>query len=71
MNDWDRNNLNFIMSLDDHAFDQWVISLSDDDQAYALELIRRGRLEIMEQEQELLDTSDLTLARQALAQFRL
>ena len=71
MNDWDRNNLNYILSLNEQEFDAWLMTISDDDQLYALEIIRRGRAELLEEEQELIDTEDLTLANQVLARFRL
>ena len=71
MNDWDRDNLNFILSLNEDEFETWLVYLSEDDQLYALELIRAKRLELLEQEQELLETEDFTLANQVLAKFRL
>ena len=74
MNDWDRDNLNFILSLNEDEFETWLVYLSEDDQLYALELIRAKRLELLEQEDELLNElaeEDLTLANQVLAKFRL
>ena len=71
MNDWDRDNLNFILSLNEDEFETWLVDLSEDDQLYALDLIRSARLELLEQEQELLETEDFTLANQVLAKFRL
>lgn len=41
MNDWDRNNLNFLMSLKTQAdWDEWLETVNEDDVLYALELIR-------------------------------
>jgi len=74
MNDHDRNNLNYILSLNEGEFEFWLVDLSEDDQLYALDLIRRARLEMLEQEAELLNElteEDLTLANQVLAKFRL
>ena len=71
MNDWDRNNLNYILSLNEDEFETWLVDLSEDDQLYALDLIRAARVELLEQEQELLETEDFTLANQVLAKFRL
>lgn len=71
MNDWDRNNLNYILSLNECEFEDWLVDLSEDDQLYALDLIRTARLELLEEEQELLHTDDLSLANQVLAKFRL
>ena len=71
MNDWDRNNLNYILSLDEDEFESWLVDLSEDDTLYALDLIRAARVELLEQEQELLETEDFTLANEVLAKFRL
>ena len=71
MNDWDRNNLNYILSLNEDEFETWLVDLSEDDTLYALDLIRAARVELLEQEQELLETEDFTLANEVLAKFRL
>ena len=42
MNKHDRDNLNFILSLDEAGFDEWYATLSDDDVDYALEIIKAG-----------------------------
>ena len=74
MNKYDRSQLNFIMSLDDKAFDNWALELTDDDLQYALELIKRARAEQSVQEQELLDAIedlDLSEANAVLKKFML
>lgn len=74
MNKHDRDNLNYIMGLDDEQFDEWADSATDDDIRYALEILKTARVERMVQEQELLDlitNSDLTEARAVLQKFRL
>ena len=46
MNDHDRDNLDFLMSLDTQdAWDNWAEHCSDDDFLYALELIRFAKSE--------------------------
>ena len=55
MNDWDRNNLNFILSSMDDAFEKWMSQASADDLAYALELIATHKRELMDIEHALLD----------------
>jgi len=55
MNDWDRDNLKFIMETDDGAFDEWLDQADNDDVVYALELIRLAKAELMVQEMELTD----------------
>jgi hypothetical protein len=56
MNDWDRDNLKFIMETDDGAFDVWLEQADDRDIEYALELIRMARAELMVQEMEMTDS---------------
>ena len=56
MNDWDRDNLKFIMETDDGAFDEWLDQADNDDVAYALELIRMAKAELIVQEMELSDS---------------
>ena len=55
MNDWDRDNLKFIMETDDGAFDEWLDQADNDDVVYALELIRMAKAELIVQEMELCD----------------
>ena len=50
MNDWDRDNLNFIMNVTGEDFDLWLEQADDDDIQYAIELIRMAKLEIKTQE---------------------
>ena len=55
MNDWDRDNLNFIMNITDEGFDEWLDQADDDDIDYALQLIRMAKAELMIQEMEFTD----------------
>jgi hypothetical protein len=72
MNDYDRNNLNFIRSLDENQFDEWYASISLDDIDYALELLHQARLELSMQMHELTDeVKDTKLAKAALSKFML
>ena len=72
MNDWDKNNLQFILSLNEDEFSDWYECLDDDDVAYAMELLQKARTEINLQLVELNDEpSDLDLANEVLAKFRL
>lgn len=46
MNEYDRNNLNFIMSLKTEAqWLEWVAELTEDDMRYALEIIKTAQSE--------------------------
>lgn len=49
MNDWDRNNLNFLLSADDRVIKEWSAQVSDDDIDYAHELLARYSEELREQ----------------------
>lgn len=55
MNEWDRDNLEFIMNTTDESFDEWLDQADNDDIAYALELIRMAKAELMVQEMEIND----------------
>jgi hypothetical protein len=55
MNEWDRDNLEFIMNTTEESFDEWLDQADNDDIAYALELIRMAKAELMVQEMEFTD----------------
>lgn len=55
MNEWDRDNLDFIMNTSEEGFDEWLDQADNDDIAYALELIRMAKAELMIQEMEFTD----------------
>jgi len=74
MNKHDREQLNYIMSLSDEAFEVWALSVPEDDIRYAMELIQAARVESFMIEQELLDNledSDLAEANTVLKKFML
>lgn len=74
MNDYDRENFDFMMSLSEQEFEDFFDGMPDDDVDYAIELIRLARTETMVQEHELLDAlaeSDLSEAQAVLKKFRL
>jgi hypothetical protein len=50
VNPYDLQNLNFIMSLTDDEFDEWMMTIGDDDIAYAIELIQLRRSELESEE---------------------
>lgn len=67
MNDWDRNNLNFILTSMDDAFERWMQQASTDDIAYAMELVARHRRELADIEDKLTEeVTDFTEARQII-----
>jgi hypothetical protein len=55
MNQHDKSNLEFIMSLNDKEFDVWLESIDDADADYAMQLIRDARSELLLQEMDLLE----------------
>ena len=56
MNDYDLNNLGFLMNLSEEDFDLWMNDASDDDIDYALDLIKLAKVQHLMQEFELLDS---------------
>lgn len=75
MNEHDRQNVNFIMSLSDYEFEDWAVELSEDDIKYAVELIKQRRLELMDQEDALMNAeaegNNFAEARDVLKKFML
>jgi hypothetical protein len=72
MNDHDRSNLQFILSLDEKSYDDWTASLTEDDIDYALELLKAARTEAMMHIAQLADeVEDTTEANSLLKGFML
>ena len=71
MNEWDRDNLKFIMETDDGSFDEWLEQADDNDINYALELICMARAELMVQEMEMTDSvSNFTEANMLIERIK-
>jgi len=77
MDKWDRDNLEFLLSVDEDTFDDFMAQSSEDDIQYAIELIQTHKAELMERELELEEALleemgiDLSAAQSVLARFRL
>jgi len=76
MNNWDQNNLNFLMSLTAEELEQFMNDSDEDDLAYALELVQREKSTVLNKIEELLDVVsndniDLSEAQSVLSKFRL
>lgn len=74
MNDWDRNNLNFLVNADKRTLEQWQETASADDFAYALELLKMAQAELELEAMSVIESEenlDCTQAREVLARFRL
>ena len=66
MNEWDRDNLDFILNTTDESFEEWLDQADDSDIDYALKLIRIAKAELLTQEIELLDNVDNTAEANSL-----
>jgi hypothetical protein len=55
MNDWDRNNLHFILDSDEETLEDFYSWATEDDLAYALSLVRQAKTELLIQEADILD----------------
>jgi hypothetical protein len=72
MNAWDKNNLDFIMSLSPKEFDEWYECLDDDDIKYAMELLAQARAEVADHLTGLKEeVVDLSHAKKVLGKYTL
>ena len=55
MNEWDRNNLHFILDSDEATLEDFYSWATEDDLAYALSLVREAKTELLLQEADILD----------------
>ena len=72
MNDWDRNNLHWILDADEDTLNDFYSWATDDDIKYALELVQTAKAELLVLEAELADeVEDTSDACNILKQFQL
>jgi hypothetical protein len=78
MNEWDRNNLHFILDSDEETLEDFYSWATEDDLAYALSLVREAKTELLIQEADILDelltaatAADVAEANTMLKQFQL
>ena len=78
MNEWDRNNLHFILDSDEATLEDFYSWATEDDLAYALSLVREAKTELLIQEADILDeiltnatADDVSDANAMLKQFQL
>lgn len=72
MNDHDRDNLQFLLTADETAMQDWYSQVSQDDIEYALELLQMANAELTVKEMELSEAAeelDLTQAQAILSRF--
>lgn len=71
MSDWDSSNLAYMQSLSDDQFDEWTLSLSDEDLEYAVSLYQRARTRNVVFEYNMLDdVEDVAQARAVLEKIK-
>ena len=78
MNEWDRNNLHFILDSDEETLEDFYSWATEDDLAYALSLVREAKTELLLQEAYILDellteatAADVADASAVLRKFQL
>jgi hypothetical protein len=80
MNDWDRDNLEFIMNSSEDEFQEWMKQATQDDINYALELVAQGREELyrkkvlykgLQEWEHYEEVKDFTEAQKVLDKFKL
>jgi hypothetical protein len=71
MNDWDKDNLNFLLTISSETFEDWLSQADEDDVEYAIELLRAAKSELIVQQMEVLDTvQDTSTANNFIDQIR-
>lgn len=71
MNNWDRDNLNFLLTIDSETFEDWLQQADADDVDYAIELLRAAKSELIVEQMEVLDTvQDVDIANNFIEQIR-
>lgn len=68
MNDHDKSNLRFLMSLNKHTMTQWMLTVTKDDLDYAFALLMTAALDESEEENAEIDCSE---AKKVLEKFAL
>jgi len=71
MNDWDKDNLNFLLTIDSETFEDWLEQADEDDIDYAIELLRAAKSELIVEQMEILDgVQDISTANNFIEQIR-
>lgn len=71
MNDWDKDNLHFLLTVDPEVFEDWLAQADEDDVEYAIELLQQAKSELILQKMEILDdVEDTTDAKSILQKIR-
>lgn len=71
MNKRDRDNLKFLMAIDEKTFDDWMNHADDDDIEYALQLIKIAKVELLSKQIELIDeVKDFSDAKEVIERIK-
>lgn len=71
MNDWDKDNLHFLLTVSSEVFEDWLAQADEDDIEYAIELLQQAKSELLLQKMEILDdVDDTTDAKSILQKIR-
>ena len=74
MNNWDRDNLNFLINASKETLEEWHFYADADDYKYAMELLQTARTELAMKELAIIDdeaVEDLSQAQGILRGFQL
>ena len=74
MNDWDKNNYDYIMRLSEEDYDEFLETASDDDLNYLQELMDQKKVELqmnIHEFEDKLAALDVSQAQQFLRKFML
>lgn len=71
MNDWDKDNLHFLLTVDSEVFEDWLNQADEDDVAYAIELLQQAKTDLIVEKIEYLDNVlDVSDAKDILKKIR-
>lgn len=60
MNDWDKDNLMFLLKSPEHIIREWISQSTEDDRSYAAELIKLYALELKSESENLITEVELS-----------
>ena len=67
----DRDNLKFLMTIDERTFDDWMNQADDDDLEYALQLIKIAKIELLIKQLDLIDdVEDFSDAKEVIKRIK-
>ncbi len=74
MNDWDKNNYDYIMRLSEEDYDEFLETASEDDLNYLQELMDQKKVDLqmsIHEYEDKLSSLDTTMAQELLRKFML